>query len=128
MSAVSAVWTASGDTWALPGGARDSYEDAPVAALRETEEEAEIRPADVVVRAQVVTSRMPGTVWHRPGLELRHAAELLSRLRPDQRHDELPENPSGSARPRTSAPCAGTPRHSMACAARASSSAVRACA
>ena len=103
-----AVWTASGDTWALPGGARDSYEDAPVAALRETEEEAEIRPADVVVRAQVVTSRMPGTVWHRPGLDLRHAAELLSRLRPDQRHDELPEDPSGqpsgSARPRTIPP------------------------
>ena len=24
-----AVWTASGDTWALPGGARDSHEDAP---------------------------------------------------------------------------------------------------
>ncbi|OAH43629.1 NUDIX hydrolase [Dietzia cinnamea] len=83
-----AVWTASGDTWALPGGARDSYEDAPRAALRETEEEAEIRPADVVVRAEVVTSRMPGTVWHRPGLDMRHAAELLRRLRPDQRHDE----------------------------------------
>ena len=107
-----AVWTASGDTWALPGGARDSYEDAPVAALRETEEEAEIRPTDVVVRAQVVTSRMPGTVWHRPGLDLRHAAELLSRLRPDQRHDERPEDPSGqpsgSARPRTN--CASAPR------------------
>lgn len=83
-----AVWTASGDTWALPGGARDSYEDAPRAALRETEEEAEIRPADVVVRAEVVTSRMPGTVWHRPGLDMRHAAEMLRRLRPDQRHDE----------------------------------------
>ena len=83
-----AVWTASGDTWALPGGARDSFEDAPEAALRETEEEAEIRPADVVVRAQRVTSRMPGTVWHRPGLDMRHAAEMLSRLRPDQKHTD----------------------------------------
>ena len=93
-----AVWTASGDTWALPGGARDSYEDAPGAALRETEEEAEIRPADVVVRAEVVTSRMPGTVWHRPGLDMRHAAEMLRRLRPDQRHDEeLDESGPGGA-------------------------------
>lgn len=83
-----AVWTASGDTWALPGGARDSFENAAVAALRETEEEAEIRPADVVVRAERVTSRMPGTVWHRPGLDMRHAAEMLSRLRPDQKHTD----------------------------------------
>lgn len=104
-----AVWTASGDTWALPGGARDSYEDAPVAALRETEEEAEIRPADVVVRAQVVTSRMPGTVWHRPGLDMRHAAEMMRRMRPDQRHDEQPDGVGADSvgdggRPRTIPP------------------------
>ncbi|KAA0918776.1 NUDIX domain-containing protein [Dietzia sp. ANT_WB102] len=92
-----AVWTASGDTWALPGGARDSYEDAPVAALRETEEEAEIRPSDVVVRAEVVTHRMPGTVWHRPGLDMRHAAEMMRRMRPDQRHDEEPDGHPGEA-------------------------------
>ena len=90
-----AVWTASGDTWALPGGARDSYEDAPGAALRETEEEAEIRPADVVVRAQVVTSRMPGTVWHRPGLDLRHVAEMMRLIRPDQKMPDDARNPDG---------------------------------
>lgn len=87
-----AVWTASGDTWALPGGALDSHEDAAAAALRETEEEAEIRPADVVVRAERVTSRMPGTVWHRPGLDMRHAALMLSRLRPDQKHTEVEDD------------------------------------
>lgn len=87
-----AVWTASGGTWALPGGARDSFEDAPQAALRETEEEAEIRPADVVVRAERVTSRMPGTVWHRPGLDMRHVAEMLSRLRPDQKHTDADDH------------------------------------
>ena len=87
-----AVWTASGDTWALPGGALDSHEDAAAAALRETEEEAEIRPADVVVRAERVTSRMPGTVWRRPGLDMRHAALLLSRLRPDQKHTEVEDD------------------------------------
>lgn len=83
-----AVWTASGDTWALPGGARDSHEDAPAAALRETQEEAEIRPDDVTVRSERVTARMSGTVWHRPGLDLHHAAEIIRRIRPDQRHPD----------------------------------------
>ena len=87
-----AVWTASGDTWALPGGARDSHEDAATAALRETEEEAEIRPGDVAVRAEVVTSRMPGTVWHRPGVDGRHVARLLATIRADQ---SLPDTDGG---------------------------------
>jgi 8-oxo-dGTP diphosphatase len=34
-----APWTHEGDTWALPGGARDSHEDALAAALREAAEE-----------------------------------------------------------------------------------------
>ncbi|MDV8001632.1 NUDIX domain-containing protein [Rhodococcus sp. IEGM 1408] len=97
-----AVWTASGDTWALPGGARDSFEDAPEAALRETQEEAEIRPDDVIVRAVRVTSRMPGTVWHRPGLDMRHVAEMMRRLRPDQHHTENAVGADG--RPRTIPP------------------------
>lgn len=83
-----AVWTASGDTWALPGGARDSHEDAAQAALRETQEEAEVQPSDVTVRGEQVTSRMQGTVWHRPGLDMRHAASMLSRMRPDSRRSD----------------------------------------
>lgn len=94
-----AVWTASGDTWALPGGARDSYEDAPEAALRETHEEAEIQPTDVIVRAVRVTSRMPGTVWHRPGLDMRHVAEMLRLMRPDQEHSESSVGADGRPRP-----------------------------
>lgn len=35
-----APWTSTGDTWGVPGGARDSHEDAAAAALREAEEEA----------------------------------------------------------------------------------------
>ncbi|GHF82145.1 NUDIX hydrolase [Amycolatopsis bartoniae] len=42
-----AWWTHHGDTWALPGGARDSHEDAWQAATREAEEEAGI-PGDAV--------------------------------------------------------------------------------
>jgi 8-oxo-dGTP diphosphatase len=34
-----AVWTADGGTWGIPGGARDSHEDAVGAALREAHEE-----------------------------------------------------------------------------------------
>jgi 8-oxo-dGTP pyrophosphatase MutT (NUDIX family) len=35
-----AAWSHHGDTWGLPGGARDSHEDATAAALREAAEEA----------------------------------------------------------------------------------------
>lgn len=34
-----AEWTANGNTWGLPGGARDSHESSVAAALRETAEE-----------------------------------------------------------------------------------------
>ena len=37
-----APWTHEGDTWALPGGARDSHEDAVAAALREAGEETDL--------------------------------------------------------------------------------------
>jgi 8-oxo-dGTP diphosphatase len=37
-----AAWTANGDTWGIPGGARDSHESAVQAALREAGEEAGI--------------------------------------------------------------------------------------
>jgi 8-oxo-dGTP diphosphatase len=42
-----APWTHQGDTWGIPGGARDSHEDAVAAALREAREEANLSPADV---------------------------------------------------------------------------------
>lgn len=42
-----AAWTHEGDTWAVPGGARDSHEDAVTAALREATEETSLDPADV---------------------------------------------------------------------------------
>lgn len=42
-----AGWTHQGGTWALPGGARDSHEDALTAALREAAEEIALDPASV---------------------------------------------------------------------------------
>ena len=36
------AWTHEGDTWAIPGGARDSHEDAVMAALREAAEETDL--------------------------------------------------------------------------------------
>lgn len=42
-----ATWTHEGGTWAVPGGARDSDEDAVTAALREAAEEAALDPAHV---------------------------------------------------------------------------------
>jgi 8-oxo-dGTP diphosphatase len=42
-----APWTHEGDSWGLPGGARDSHEDVVQAALREAGEEAGIQPETV---------------------------------------------------------------------------------
>jgi 8-oxo-dGTP diphosphatase len=39
-----APWTHEGGTWAVPGGARDSHEDAVSAALREAVEETTLDP------------------------------------------------------------------------------------
>jgi 8-oxo-dGTP diphosphatase len=44
-----AAWTSDGDTWGLPGGARDSHETFSQAALREAAEEAGIDAAAVTV-------------------------------------------------------------------------------
>ena len=42
-----APWTHEGDTWGVPGGARDSHEDATTTALREAQEEGEIAASSV---------------------------------------------------------------------------------
>ena len=47
-----AAWTSDGDTWGLPGGARDSQETPVEAALREAAEEAGIDESAVTVLAQ----------------------------------------------------------------------------
>lgn len=42
-----AQWTHEGGTWAVPGGARDSHEDAVATALREAVEETTLNPTQV---------------------------------------------------------------------------------
>lgn len=56
-----AQWSHHGGTWGLPGGARDSHENAVTTAVREAGEEAGIRGEDVAVRAERVTA--PGGSW-----------------------------------------------------------------
>ena len=47
------AWTHEGDTWAIPGGARDSHEDAVTAALREVAEETDLDTSTLT----------PGQAW-----------------------------------------------------------------
>jgi 8-oxo-dGTP diphosphatase len=49
-----APWGHEGDTWGIPGGARDSHEGALEAALREAYEETGLDPALVTVEREVV--------------------------------------------------------------------------
>jgi 8-oxo-dGTP diphosphatase len=44
-----ATWTHQGGSWGVPGGARDSHEDAVAAGLREAQEEVGVDPAHVDV-------------------------------------------------------------------------------
>lgn len=46
-----AAWTHGGGTWALPGGALDSHEDAVTAAAREAWEEAGVHPSHLEVKS-----------------------------------------------------------------------------
>ncbi|SHG71793.1 ADP-ribose pyrophosphatase YjhB, NUDIX family [Jatrophihabitans endophyticus] len=54
-----AGWTHNGGTWALPGGARDSHEDALTAALREVREETSLDVDTVTVYDEVVDEHGP---------------------------------------------------------------------
>ncbi|AGF73494.1 NUDIX hydrolase [Corynebacterium halotolerans] len=51
-----APWTNAGDTWALPGGARDSHESTAEAALREAIEECSLDPSLIDVLHEEITA------------------------------------------------------------------------
>ena len=48
------AWTHLGGTWGLPGGARDSHEDAVAGALREAREEVGVDPQELTVTGSTV--------------------------------------------------------------------------
>jgi 8-oxo-dGTP diphosphatase len=56
-----AAWSHQGDTWGLPGGARDSHETVEQAAVREAHEEAGLTADQLTVRISVVTAEVSGT-------------------------------------------------------------------
>lgn len=70
-----AEWTHEGGTWALPGGARDSHENAVAAALREAAEEATLDPAHVVPFAEWVDDH-GGWAYTTVLAEAQHAVHL----------------------------------------------------
>lgn len=85
-----ASWSHQGDTWGLPGGARDSHETAEQAAVREAHEEAGL-PADLLtVRTTVVTAEVAGTGGTRWTYTtvIADAAELLATV-PNRESAEL---------------------------------------
>lgn len=56
-----ALWTNAGGTWALPGGARDSHENAAEAAVRESVEETSLDPRLIEIhRSEVTAGPFPG--------------------------------------------------------------------
>ncbi len=101
-----APWSHQGGTWALPGGALDSHEQAHDAAVREAQEEAGLSAEQILVRVSVVTSTVPGPsgpIWTYTTV-VADAAELLvtvpngesSELRwvPEHQVAELPLHPA----------------------------------
>ncbi|MFI5505521.1 NUDIX domain-containing protein [Corynebacterium kutscheri] len=63
-----AAWTAQGNTWALPGGARELGETAVETAVRETYEEAGIDPGVYQVMDTYITAGPYPADPHRPEL------------------------------------------------------------
>lgn len=52
-------WTHNGGTWALPGGARDSHEDALTAAMREVTEETSLDVDSVTLHDELIDEHGP---------------------------------------------------------------------
>ena len=75
-----APWSHQGGTWALPGGALDSDEDATAAAVREAHEEAGLAAELITVHASIVTATEhgpAGPIWTYTTV-VADAAEMLA--------------------------------------------------
>jgi 8-oxo-dGTP diphosphatase len=73
-----AAWTADGGTWGIPGGARDSHEDAVAAALREAHEETELPATAVAVGADPLVDDHGGWSYTTVLSELVAPVELVA--------------------------------------------------
>jgi 8-oxo-dGTP diphosphatase len=85
-----AVWSHQGDTWGLPGGARDSHESPEETAVREAREEAGLLAELLAVRGAVVTAEafgLGGAHWTYTTV-VADAAELLHTV-PNRESAEL---------------------------------------
>lgn len=85
-----AAWSHQGGTWALPGGALDSHEQAHDAAVREAHEEAGLLPDQILVHLSVVTATVPGPtgpIWTYTTV-VADAGELLQTV-PNRESTEL---------------------------------------
>lgn len=80
-----AFWTASGDTWGIPGGARDSHESPAEGALREACEETGIRAESVRIGGELVDDHGGGWSYTTVLAELLRAV----RLTPQEESAEL---------------------------------------
>ena len=99
-----ADWTAHGNTWGVPGGARDSHESAVEAALREALEETGISASAVRVCDQVVDDHGGGWSYTTVRADLLADVELVAEAESAElrwvavsRVDALPLHPGFAA-------------------------------
>jgi 8-oxo-dGTP diphosphatase len=99
-----AAWSHHGDTWGLPGGARDSHETPEQAALREAVEESGLDVAQVTVTGEWVDDHggwSYTTVLARADSELEASAVTLEsvafRWVPKNEVNDLPLHPGFAA-------------------------------
>lgn len=94
-----APWSHDGDTWGIPGGARDSHEDDTTAALREAVEESQVDTAVVRVRETSrddhggwsYTTVLADTARPLPAVPCQESTEL--RWVPERELETLPLHP-----------------------------------
>jgi len=80
-----ADWTANGNTWGIPGGARDSHESSEQAALREAAEETGVPASATRILGELVDDHGANWTYTTVIAELTQAVELL----PQEESQEL---------------------------------------
>ncbi len=79
-----APWVHNGDTWGIPGGARDSHESATEGAIREAMEETGIDPQ--LLRIEEIFSD-PHGLWSYETIIAQADPELVARELNDESHE-----------------------------------------